>query len=416
MDKEKNKKSTTKSTKTNSNKNKPKATKTTAKVETKKEVKNKNEVKEEKVITKKEEEKAKNKIKEIEEKTKKKNKITKTKNNKEDFFTRISNDERRKIVYGFLGGLCLGLLIMFIFMPDRIATLKDGTQPIATISGKNVTADELYEDMKSQYPINVLLDKIDNIILTKKYKEDDTMKEKVNSNAEYYLNMYKQYYTDITDENELLEKMGFASYDKYLEYLKLDYRKTQYTEDYIKENLTDDEIQKYYDENVFGDINCQHVLVKVKSDDSSTEGLSDDDAKNLAEEIIKKINDGTSWEDIQKEYKDQVTYEDLGYQSWDASLETNFLTAIKDMDENSFSKEPVKTSYGYHVIYKLDQKKAPKLSKVKDTIIEKLVSSKKSEDQNITYKALINLRKENKLEFSDTVMKEKYETYCKQYK
>ncbi len=416
MDKEKNKKSTTKSTRTNSNKNKPKATKTTAKVETKKEVKNKNEVKEEKVITKKEEEKAKDKIKEIEEKTKKKNKITKTKNNKEDFFTRISNDERRKIVYGFLGGLCLGLLIMFIFMPDRIATLKDGTQPIATISGKNVTADELYEDMKSQYPINVLLDKIDNIILTKKYKEDDTMKEKVNSNAEYYLNMYKQYYTDITDENELLEKMGFASYDKYLEYLKLDYRKTQYTEDYIKENLTDDEIQKYYDENVFGDINCQHVLVKVKSDDSSTEGLSDDDAKKLAEEIIKKINDGTSWEDIQKEYKDQVTYEDLGYQSWDASLETNFLTAIKDMDENSFSKEPVKTSYGYHVIYKLDQKKAPKLDKVKDTIIEKLVSSKKSEDQNITYKALINLRKENKLEFSDTVMKEKYETYCKQYK
>ena len=413
MDKDKNKKSATKSTKTNSNKNKPKATKTTNKVETKKEVKNKNEVKEEKVITKKEEKK--DKIKEIEEKTKSKNKITKTKNNKEDFFTKIANDERRKIIYGFLGGLCLGLLIMFIFMPDRIATLKDGTQPIATISGKNITANELYEDMKSQYPINVLLDKIDNIILTKKYKEDDTMKDKVNSNAEYYLNMYKQYYKDITDENELLEKMGFASYDKYLEYLKLDYRKTKYTEEYIKDNLTDDEIQKYYDENVFGDINCQHVLVKVKSDDSSTEGLSDDDAKKLAEEIIKKINDGTSWEDIQKEYKDKVTYEDLGYQSWDASLETNFLTAIKDMDENSFSKEPVKTSYGYHVIYKLDQKKAPKLNKVKDTIIEKLISSKKSEDQNITYKALINLRKENKLEFSDTVMKEKYETYCKQY-
>ncbi len=416
MDKEKNKKSTTKSTKTNSNKNKPKATKTTAKVETKKEVKNKTEVKEEKVITKKEEEKAKDKIKEIEEKTKKKNKITKSKNNKVDFFTRIANDERRKIVYGFLGGLCLGLLIMVIFMPDRIATLKDGTQPIATISGKNVTADELYEDMKSQYPISVLLDKIDNIILTKKYKEDDAMTDKVNSNAEYYLNMYKQYYTDITDESELLEKMGFTSYDKYLEYLKLDYRKTKYTEEYIEDNLTDDEIQKYYDENVFGDINCQHILVKVSDDDDSEDGLSDDEAKALAEEIIKKINDGTSWEDIQTEYKDQVTYEDLGYQSWDASLESTFLEAIKDMDENSFSKEPVKTSYGYHVIYKLDQKKAPKLKKVKDTIIENLVSDKKSEDENITYKALINLRKENKLEFSDTEMKEKYETYCKEYK
>ena len=86
------------------------------------------------------------------------------------------------------------------------------------------------------------------------------------------------------------------------------------------------------------------------------------------------------------------------------------------MENNSYSEEAVKTSYGYHIIYRLDQKEAPKLKEVKDTIIDNLVAKKQAEDTNLLYKALISLREENKIEFSDTVMKEKYETYCEQYK
>ena len=86
------------------------------------------------------------------------------------------------------------------------------------------------------------------------------------------------------------------------------------------------------------------------------------------------------------------------------------------MEDNSYSEEPVKTSYGYHVIYRLDQKEKPSLKKSKDTIIEKIVTNKKSEDSNLLYKSLISLREENKIDFKDTVMKSKYEDYCKQYK
>ena len=128
------------------------------------------------------------------------------------------------------------------------------------------------------------------------------------------------------------------------------------------------------------------------------------------------LNDGTSWEDIQKNYKDKITFEDLGYQSWDASLEQSFMDALTDMDDNSYSKDPVKTSYGYHVIYRLDQKKAPKLKEVKEVIIENLITEKKSKDADLLYKALISLREEKNIKFSDTVMKEKYEDYCKKYK
>lgn len=402
MSKEENKKNNT--TKTN---NKTKATK--QKNETNK--KENNVIKKEEKVVKKEN--TTDKIKKIEEKRKKENKMPKTSKSKKDNLINIITkiDEKRKIIYGFIGGLLLGLLIMMIFMPDRIATLKDGTQPVASIDGKNITADQLYEDMKNYYSVSILLDKIDTDILTKLYEENDEMNEKVNSNAEYYLNMYKQYYN--YTEEEFLKQNGFASYNDFLTYLKLDYRRSEYVNDYIEKNIKDDEIQKYYDENVYGDINCEHILVTVSEEE---DGLSDTDAKALAEEIINKINDGTTWEEIQKEYKDKITYENLGYQSWDASLQESFKNALKEMKNNSYSKEPVKTSYGYHVIYRIDQKEAPKLKETKETIIENLITEKKSKDEKITYKALINLRKEHKLKFNDTVLKEKYDTYCKEYK
>ena len=85
------------------------------------------------------------------------------------------------------------------------------------------------------------------------------MKEEVESNADYYINMYQQYYK--YTEEQFLSANGFSSYDSYLEYLKLDYRRKKYQDDYVEENLTDKEIQKYYDENVYGDINCQHILL-----------------------------------------------------------------------------------------------------------------------------------------------------------
>lgn len=379
------------------------------------------EVEEEIIIEKpkpKKEKVSKEKIEKIETIAKEKKKKTKTSTN-----TRLSNilttlDKNRHSIYGFIAGVLLTILIVIIIWPDRIATLKDGTQPVVKVGKTTYTADDLYENMKDYYSVSLLLDEIDNNLLTKLYEEDNEMMEEVNSNAEYYLNTYQQYYG--YTEEEFLSKNGFSSYNAFLDYLKLDYRRNKYLDDYVKKNLTDDEIQKYYDENVFGDINTQHILVEVKSDSDSDSDddnkLSDEDAKKLAEEIIAKLNDGTSWEDVQKEYKDKITFEDLGYQSWDASLEESFMTALKGMEENTYSEEPIKTSYGYHIIYRLDQKKKPSLKSSKEKIIDNLVSDKKEKDSNLLYKALISLREENKINFSDTVMKSKYEEYCKQYK
>lgn len=380
------------------------------------EKKNKDDKKKVKKETNKKEEKntKQENIKKIEKMAKEKKKKTKTSSSKLQKFL-LTLDKNRNIIYSFVAGALLVTLVAFIIWPDRIATLKNGQQPVVKVGKNTYTADELYENMKDYYSVSLLLDDIDNDLLTKLYPENESMLEEVNSNAEYYYNMYEQYY-NYTQE-EFLKNNGFSSHEAFLDYLKLDYRRNTYLDDYVEDSLTDEEIQKYYDENVYGDINTQHILVEVKSDDTEDESkLSDEDAKKLAEEIITKLNDGTSWETIQTDYKDKITFEDLGYQAWDASLEESFMTALEEMEENSFSKEPVKTSYGYHVIYKKDQKKTPTLKKSKEKIVENLIADKKADDSNLLYKALISLREEKNIKFSDTVMEEKYKTYCEQYK
>lgn len=340
----------------------------------------------------------------------------KKKNTKKD--NKLSNvievfNKYRYPIYSFIAGVLITVLIAFIIWPERIAALKNGEEPVVKVDKNTYTADTLYTDMKNYYSVSLLLDKIDTDILTKMYPEDDEMTKEVNSNAEYYLNTYKQYY-NMTEE-QFLKQNGFANYNAFLDYLKLDNRRNKYLDDYLKEKISDNEIEKYYNENVFGDINTEHVLVEISSSEDDGK-LSDEDAKKLAEEIITKLNDGTKWNKIKEEYKDKITYEDLSYQSWDASLEESFMTALKGMEENTYSEEPVKTSYGYHVIYRKDQKKTPSLKKSTDKIVEKIIAAKKSEDQNLLYKALIHLRDEKKIDFKDTNMKSKYDTYCDQYK
>ena len=320
-------------------------------------------------------------------------------------------DKYRLAIYGAVGGILITILVVIIIWPDRIATLKDGTQPVAEIDNYTVTADDLYEDMKELYSISSLLDKIDNKILEKKYPETDDMNDEIKETAENYYKAYKQYYQ--ADKEKFLSNNGFGSEKAFLEYLKLQYRRNTYAKDYIKTLISDKDVEKYYNDNVYGDINTKHILVKV---DSSASDKDKKAAENLAKEIISKLNDGKSFDEVKDEYKDKITYEELGYKSYNANLESAYMDAMQKLDNNSYSKEPVKTSYGYHVIYRIDQKEKPALEDVKEEIIDSLVSEKKSEDKNISYIALDKMREEAGLKFSDTVLEKKYNTYMAQYK
>ncbi len=332
----------------------------------------------------------------------------KNKNDKTNEILQKIDDNRREIILFVVGFLLATLIFRCIFWPDRIATLKDGTQPVATLNDKTITADDLYETMKEQYSVSYLLNTVDELILNDMYKEDDEMKNSVNNTSEYYYSMYEKNY-GYTKE-AFLKQNGFSSEAKFLDTLRLNYRRNKYYEDYALSLITDKEIEKYYEEDVFGDVDSKHILVSINDD------LSDEDAKKLANDIIKELDGGTSWDDVIKNHKDEITSEELGYQAFNASLESAYLKECKELEVETYSKTPVLTSYGYHIVYKKAQKAKPKLKDVKDDIKELLAKEKKDADTNLYYKALIQMRADAKLEFVDTKLKEEYDKYINQYK
>ena len=367
----------------------------------------KNSIKESKENINKESDKSIKKEKRIKEEKKK---VKKEKKNNEKIvnFLKTVDNNRWPIILFVVGFLLATLIFRCIFWPDRIATLKDGTQPVAKLKDETITADDLYEDMKEYYSVNTLLNTIDDLILSKMYPSNDEMESDIKKTADYYYSAYEKNYGYTKDA--FLSQYGFADEKAFLESLRLDYRKNKYYEKYALELVTDSEIDKYYKDEVFGDVDSKHILVSTGED-----GLSDEEAKKLANEIIDKLNKGTSWEDVVKEYKDKIVSEELGYNAFNASLESAYLKECKDLAVGTYSKTPVLTSYGYHIVYKIAQKDKPKLEDVKDDVKEVLANKKKEADTNLYYKALIKMREDAGLEFSDTKLADEYKKYMNQY-
>lgn len=289
------------------------------------------------------------------------------------------------------------------------AKLKNGEEALFTVNGKSVSVDSFYKELRDKYGSSIMIDMIDKKILDVVYKDDEDIEKKANNQLE----SVKTQYTDNWEET--LESAGYDSEKDLLEYFKLTYQREKAVEDYIKELIKEDEIKKYYEENTVGDISAKHILISVKSDDDE-DGLTDEEAKAKAEELIKKLNDGADFSKLAKENStDTGTKEkggDLGYFNKGDMVE-EFEEAAYKLKVNEYTKKPVKTTYGYHIILKTGEKKKPKLKAVKDNIIEALKDEKLKEDPTLEVTALTELRKEYKLKFKDSKAKRLYNKYIK---
>lgn len=301
-------------------------------------------------------------------------------------------------------GLLLGAAIMVLLYVTGVPGF--GNETIATVKGGSIKQNELYKEMKKLYSVNYALDLVDAEILKNKYNLTDEQKEEVEEQADYYLTTYETYYG--YTEEEFLSENGFSTKQEFIDYLTLNYKRDLYYIDYLKTKIDQEEIQAYYDENVYGEINTKHILVEVDDD------VTEEQALAKAKEIIAKLDSGKTFEEVTEEYGDEIISEDLGYNGFNSGLVTEYVEASKELENGTYSKEPVKTDYGYHVIYKVDQKDKPSLEEATNDIVEILGEDLEEEDTYIKYKALIQLREDNKLKFKDSKFKEEYKEYCDQ--
>lgn len=300
------------------------------------------------------------------------------------------------------------LIIVLIGISYRNTKLKNGKEIVAKVDGKTITADDLYSSLKETYGSAEVINSIDNYLINKEVKTTDEMRTAAQSTIETYKSNYGDQW------ESFLSYYGAKDEKDFKEIVIKQSKLSTITEEYIKETLTEKEMKAYYETDIYGDIKASHILFAVNLKDDATEDEKTkafDAAKKKAEEIITKLNKGEKFSELAKKYsEDEGTKEnggDLGYFNT-GQMVKEFEEAAYKLKTNKYTTTPVKTTYGYHVILKTDQKDKPSYKDAKDTIIEKMTEEKISEDTTIYYKALVDLREKYNLKIKDKTVKKAY--------
>ena len=296
----------------------------------------------------------------------------------------------------------------------KIPTLKNGDEAVFTTDSKKISVTELYNLLKDKYGSYVLVDLIDKTILEEKYESTDDEKEYIDTQISNMKSQAEQYGATI---EQLISYYGYSTLDEYKDYLSLSYKRDLAVNDYLKENLTEKEMKEYYENNIYGTVNVKHILIAPETKDGMTEEetkQAEADALKTAKKVIKKLNEGSSWDSLAKKYStDDATKDKGGDLGWIAIGDTvkEFETAAFALEKDKYTTEPINTMYGYHIIYKVDEKDKPSYKESKSDIKDALVKQKLSEDSTLYYSVLDTIRKEAGLDIIDSDLKSGYSSY-----
>ncbi|HEY8192074.1 MAG TPA: peptidylprolyl isomerase [Alphaproteobacteria bacterium] len=124
-----------------------------------------------------------------------------------------------------------------------------------------------------------------------------------------------------------------------------------YVERQLKEGITQKKLLKAYDDMLtkIGDVqetHARHILV---------------DSEEKARDAIKKLDGGAKFEELAKELNTAPSKDnggDLGYFA-KTDMIPEFANAAFALDVGKYSKDPVKTQFGWHVIKVEDRRKRP---------------------------------------------------------
>jgi peptidyl-prolyl cis-trans isomerase C len=155
-----------------------------------------------------------------------------------------------------------------------------------------------------------------------------------------------------------------------LEFLKDRALHNDYFKQQVVDKITDADIRARYDKEIAAmppqnEVRARHILVKTKEE---------------AEAIIKQLDGGAKFEDVAKEKSTDGSAAqggDLGYFG-PGQMVPEFDKAANALQVGQYTKEPVQTQFGFHVI-KLEDKRTqqpPAFDQVKDQVKSILIREK----------------------------------------
>jgi len=182
-------------------------------------------------------------------------------------------------------------------------------------------------------------------------------------------------------------------FQRRMQFLKDRALHSQVVEQEVSKAITDDEVRARYDKEIadappVNEVHARHILVKTKEE---------------AEAIIKQLDKGAKFEDIAKEKSSDAgsgaNGGDLGYFG-PGQMVPEFEKAAFALKPGTYTKEPVQTQFGWHII-KVEDKRVqqpPAFDQVKDQVRSLLLRDK--------YFALVkSLRGAAKIDVTDPDLK-----------
>ncbi|EEK73468.1 MULTISPECIES: peptidylprolyl isomerase PrsA [Bacillus] len=271
----------------------------------------------------------------------------------------------------FMGTIiaCVALTLSACGSSENVATSKVG----------NVTEKELSKELRQTYGKSTLSQMMLNKALLDKYKvSDEEAKKQVEAAKEQMGDKFKV----------ALEQVGLKNEDELKERMKPEIA----LEKAIRATVTDKDVK----DNHKPEMKVSHILVK----DEKT-----------AKEVKEKINNGEDFTALAKQYsEDTVSKEQGGEIAGFAPGQTvkEFEEAAYKLDAGQVS-EPIKTSYGYHIIKVTDKKELKPFDEVKDTIRKDLEQQRLQDATGKWKQQVINdLLKEADIKVTDKEFKDTF--------
>ncbi len=305
---------------------------------------------------------------------------------------------------------------------SKIPTLSNGDEAVVTLKDDlSISANDLYEALKNDYSLQVLVNLIDQRILEKEYADHiDEAKEYVETTA----NQIEQYFGDSLETQ--LVQAGFPSLDAYKQYIYVSYLQQIAIEDYCKGKIAEKDVKKYYENEVVGDIKISHILITPEVTDDMTDEekeAAEKEAKEKVESIIAELKKtdkdkvADKFAELAKEHSMDDSNKDnggsLGFVNKGtlSSYYDELVNEAYKLKDGEYSTKVITTQLGYHVVLRVETKEKASLEDVRDSILEDLAADYLKDNQMAQLDALRELRKKYDMEIVDSEIQEKYTVY-----
>lgn len=293
--------------------------------------------------------------------------------------------------------------------------LKDGKEVVASIDGYDITAEDLYGEMKNYYGTTLTINLIDEFIANKEVETTDELTKKAKEEVQNMKSYYEGYGYKW---DEVLTQYGYTDEQDLIEDYVLSLKKEQVAKNYLLSNVTEDEIKAYYDAEIYGDFTVKHILVIPDTTSEMTEDevkKAETEAYNTAKSIIEKLDSGASWSELVKQYsEDTASVSDDGKIVFTKGDVVNeFFEASKNLKDGEYSKEPVESTYGYHIINRISLSEKPALDKVKEDVKSKIVENKLTNNTTLSTTVWTDIRAKYNLNIADTKISDTYKNSTK---